>query len=883
MTGLGPARKGERREVLTAFVTLFALIASHSILETARDALFLAKVAATNLPWVYLAIAALSLLMTKPIARLTARSSPRRVLTAVSLLAAGITLGFFALHQRLGTSGFYALYVWSGLLMTLLLVHLWDLLGARFTITQAKRLYGFIGAGGVAGAIAGSGTAGLLSRFMAPEKLVLVAAIGFALGGLLSLGFTEQPPAAETADSGPNLSDSFGIVARDPYARQLVATLFVATVCLTVSDFVFKSSVAQIVPRKDLATFLGTVYFGCNILSLIAQLWVVGWMLKRVSLGAALGVLPALLVATGLGVAVSTALAAVILLKVVDGSLRYSLHSTTAELLFFPFGGQRDTGRRVKAAADLVAQRGGQVLASLAILGLNAAHTDPHRMALGLVFLACGWVGGALALRKPYVAVFRARSRAARRNQINEFPELDVASLETLLGALESDKDREVLAALGVLERENKAHLVPALLLHHPSEPVVLRVLGILAESNRKSAIPIINRIAGHPSPNVRAAALATRSVLDGDREKLRGLLATEESQEAREAILVNLVVSGAFEDEERRQHTAALLGDGAPATKVAFAEAIGRRAAPGFDEVLRALLTAHDGQVRRAAVAAMGSARSPSLLLDLAGALADEVTRGAAEHALAAYGDEAFEVLRIRLEETSTKASLRWRIPAAMALCNWQKTMETLVGWLSREPDASVRFSMIRTLERIVRRNPTFAIDKRALLESIRGTIGRAYWYLDMRQQLARGAAQDDARRTPGHELLSDLLRDKESSARALLFRLLGLLHSSEDLMQVYRGLGVSKELRATSMELIENILREPVRTAVLGLVDDCADALRLPRGGAFHRPKRFEYGDLLAHLEASDSDEVPEVTRFHSTELASASRSTDRAAEVA
>ena len=45
-------RKGERRQVWASFLTLFALIASHSVLETARDALFLAKVPVTRLPWV---------------------------------------------------------------------------------------------------------------------------------------------------------------------------------------------------------------------------------------------------------------------------------------------------------------------------------------------------------------------------------------------------------------------------------------------------------------------------------------------------------------------------------------------------------------------------------------------------------------------------------------------------------------------------------------------------------------------------------------------------------------------------------------------------------------------------------------------------------------
>jgi hypothetical protein len=88
--------------------------------------------------------------------------------------------------------------------------------------------------------------------------------------------------------------------------------------------------------------------------------------------------------------------------------------------------------------------------------------------------------------------------------------------------------------------------------------------------------------------------------------------------------------------------------------------------------------------------------------------------------------------------------------------------------------------------------------------------------------------------------------------------------------LMHIYRGLSVNKELRATSMELIESILREPARSAVLGLVDDCTDQLRLVRAGAYHRSRRLDYRALLAHLENSDSKAVREVARFHSAELA-------------
>ena len=40
---VGRIRPDERRDVLSAFLTLFAFMAGHALLETARDALFLAS------------------------------------------------------------------------------------------------------------------------------------------------------------------------------------------------------------------------------------------------------------------------------------------------------------------------------------------------------------------------------------------------------------------------------------------------------------------------------------------------------------------------------------------------------------------------------------------------------------------------------------------------------------------------------------------------------------------------------------------------------------------------------------------------------------------------------------------------------------------------
>src|SRR6185369_15506177 len=188
---------------------------------------------------------------------------------------------------------------------------------------------------------------------------------------------------------------------------------------------------------------------------------------------------------------------------------------------------------------------------------------------------------------------------------------------------------------------------------------------------------------------------------------------------------------------------------------------------------------------------------------------------------------------------------------------------------WLPNEPDGSVRFAILLVLERIIRQNPTLSVDRAALGRSVNETLTRAYRYLDARLNLLRGAAQDAAHKTLGHELLHDLLRDKERNARGRLFRLLGLLHPAEDFGQIYRSLTLSKQHRATSVELLENILSEPVRSAVLGLVDDCADELRLIRAGRYHRVKPLDYAELLWQLAEGESDALRELARYHAGEL--------------
>ena len=136
---------------LASFLVLFGGLAAHTMLETGRDALFLARLSAHQLPWMYLALAAVAVLVTRARAgRLARVDRCRRSLAAcarrnVPLLGGGLD-GDPGLCAR-STSGLDSSRRSCPMAF-------WLLLGEIYTIAQARRLYGAIGLGSQLGAIA---------------------------------------------------------------------------------------------------------------------------------------------------------------------------------------------------------------------------------------------------------------------------------------------------------------------------------------------------------------------------------------------------------------------------------------------------------------------------------------------------------------------------------------------------------------------------------------------------------------------------------------------------------------------------------------------------------------------------------------------------------
>ncbi|MFT4706033.1 MAG: AAA family ATP:ADP antiporter [Bradymonadia bacterium] len=865
LANLRQVRPSERRDAFVAAATLFALMAAHALLETARDALFLASIPASRLPLVYIGVAAAAWVVSAVQDR--GRGGPK-ALVAWLVLSALVTIGFQPLLER-GAWVFYALYIWSAVVVTVALARFFLLLGARYTTSQAKRIYAVVGAGSVTGAIAGSGIASVLSVTLPPAQLLWVAAGALLLAAVGPMLLTPVPTASKQSEAETPVSGLAGHARKvwsHAYGRRVAILLILATVVFTLVDFVFKSEVAARVEPQALGLFFARLYFVLNVLSLTAQLLVVRYSVRVAGPAVALALLPLLIALGGVGVVLGGGFAAVLVLKGADGSLRHSLHRTASELLFVPMGDRLRLS--AKTFIDIVGHRSAQALTSIAILGATAIGVTNLHLGAAIALLAGAATYLSFELRRHYLDVFRTTlSNAAERERF-AFPELTLGTLESLLQTLNDPDPARVRTALQLFGEQDRAHLIPGLILYHPSPEVLPVALDLLAQAGRAEFVPLVDRLLDHEYADVRAAALRARLAMHSDEAILRERLDVS-CPVVRATALVGLTAGGYASIEETAPALSDLVDTGSPIAREALARAIGYAPIDGLHPWLERLASTDDEAVLVSVVRSMGQTPRQHFVPALLRMLGRRRLRTQVWETLVAIGEPALAALDAALADGSMPRTIRLHAPAAVARFSPERAVPILQAHLL-DADGPQRYKVLRALNRVVGANPGIGLDHAAIEQALAHTVAGAYANIDWRLALERGAIADPRRRTDAHRLIARMLRDKESKSIERVFRMLGLLAPNQQVQTIFRGLSLDDpKVRSSSRELLESFVRTRFRGAVLGLVDDVPMAERLLASSSFYTPVEWSYDNALEAMASGPSESLATLASYHAREL--------------
>ncbi|MBN4050307.1 HEAT repeat domain-containing protein, partial [Desulfobulbus sp. AH-315-M07] len=818
LTRIVDVRPGEGALAFKAFAALFGLIAGHTILETARDALFLEKLPADRLTFVYLALAGVGLVVPAYNLRFVRLFGRRNsVIGTLMLGAAGTTLWYF---QPPVGKVLYGIYLWSGLLGTVIVVQFWMFIAQLFTLSQGKRLFPGVAAGGVLGAVAGgSVAAGLLSLLphYLPERQgvnsLLLLAAGFYL---LTAALLTLLPADPQSALGPGkeqriFGSSLAVLREEPYVGRLAALVAISTATVLAIDYLFKYVAKDTIPAAELGDFFARYYAVLNAVALITQLFVSMRIVQRFGVVIALAVLPLLLLAGSGGVMVlSGAFVMVLLTKGVDGALRHSLHRVTMELMYLPLSGEiRD---RAKSLLDAVFVRGTQALTAGAILLLATLGLQSVRVLAGLTAgLAVLWVLCVLALRRPYLNLFRkGLRRGVLDPELLQAAELDINSVESVMAALSSIDPHRVIAAMNLLAEANRLRLIPALILYHDDETVLLRALELLETLSADDLIrddvrPHLARLLKHNSDKVRTAVVrfygragdvdAMKKASADDSALVRAhaafhLAQLEPGSDPRRHEAIVQLLTWASADPER-------LGP----TRMALLDALREGADERWTDVLLELAEIDTPIVIERVAMAMARVKDPRFIPLLIRRLSVRDGRAAVREALAAIGEPAREAIEKAMDDRATPSAVQLHIPRAMAAFGDQAACDVLTRWLAEDHPGSVRFKVLRALGRLAARESLW-IDRPLIVEQLDSNLREYFRLLSLDVPLQESESDGSL------ELLRGLLSDKMKQARERIFRLFQLLHPREDIRGVNVALDSTNERRrANAFEFLETL----------------------------------------------------------------------------
>src|SRR5512141_1371605 len=167
----------ELRALLWSFAYFFSLLCGYYVLRPMRDAMGIAG-GVEQLHWLFTGTFVAMLAAVPLFGWVTSRFPRRRFVPFVYWFFISNLLGFYALLGREGSHVHVAraFFVWTSVYNLFVVSVFWSFMADLFTNAQAKRLFGFVAAGGTAGALVGPVLAGALARPLGTPALLLVSA-----------------------------------------------------------------------------------------------------------------------------------------------------------------------------------------------------------------------------------------------------------------------------------------------------------------------------------------------------------------------------------------------------------------------------------------------------------------------------------------------------------------------------------------------------------------------------------------------------------------------------------------------------------------------------------------------------------------------------------
>lgn len=409
-------RPGELRALLWSFAYFFCLLAGYYVLRPVRDEMGIAS-GIKNLPWLFTATFVVMLAVVPIYGALVARLPRQQFIPLVyHFFVANILLFWLLLTQGIALQiTAQVFFVWISVFNLFAVSVFWSFMADIYGAEQGKRLFGFIAAGGSAGALLGPIIATSLAVPIGRANLLVIAALlleGAVFCALrletaasalkaerdASTGNQTKPPDAAL---GGSWIAGIVMILRSPYLAGIA--LWVALLSLAGTFLYFQQ--ANIVsaltddPNKRTAIF-AQIDLAVSLLTIVVQFLATGKLIKRFGAGPAAAFLPLVFAAGFFALWLTPMLWVVIAFQAMQRAANFAISNPAREVLFTVV--DREEKYKAKNVIDNVVFRGSDALFGWVFHTLRGAGLELGTISLATIPVTALWLILALALGRKH-------------------------------------------------------------------------------------------------------------------------------------------------------------------------------------------------------------------------------------------------------------------------------------------------------------------------------------------------------------------------------------------------------------------------------------------------------------------------------------------------
>jgi AAA family ATP:ADP antiporter len=410
----------ELRAVWLSFLYFFLIMSSYYVLRPIRDAMGTVY-GADRLENLFTATFFATFLAAPLYAGVAARMKLQSFLPWV--------YGFFVLNILL----FYLLfetdpesrtiaaifYVWLSVFNMFIISVFWSFMADLFSRAQAKRLFGFIAAGGSIGAAVGPAITTVLVTMVGTGTMLLVSAVGFGAAILVVRLLVKEKERLRVVDEregggdaqatrldhrlarNPNPFAGFGLLLRSPYLLLIAAFVLLLTWISTIVYFQQAEFISKAFESREARTqAFAVVDLVVNLCAIGVQLFGTGRIVGRFGVTTGLILNPIIMIVAFIAVALSPVLMVLLGVQIVRRVSEYAIARPSREMLFTVV--DQESKYKAKSVIDTVVYRFGDLSAAWAQSGLAAVGIGVVGVAAFGAAVSALWGGIALALGRKF-------------------------------------------------------------------------------------------------------------------------------------------------------------------------------------------------------------------------------------------------------------------------------------------------------------------------------------------------------------------------------------------------------------------------------------------------------------------------------------------------